>query len=224
MGVRCDDLTRWVVQLREGGNFYLEGRTAFLRGVCCASASGEKLRGKSRYLFQPCPIEAWAGVLLSAGGDVFMPCQIGDGVVLPQSPAKIHQALVLGLFKGVALQAFEFNADRIVIALGASTVVGLPRMPGAVVTAHELPKRAVPADVKVRRDLQPPDGLEIRVGIPVELVGEQTLHGIATVLTGRKADRVDHDQVDAGLRGSRPEIGRCQSLRLRVPALLPQGG
>jgi hypothetical protein len=43
--------------------------------------------------------------------------------------------------------------------------------------------------------------------IPIEPVGEQALHAIATVLPGRQTDRVDHDQVNAGTGRPGSEIG-----------------
>jgi hypothetical protein len=55
------------------------------------------------------------------------------------------------------------------------------------------------------------------------LVGEQGLHLVAAVLAWRQTDGVDHQQVDASARRSRPEVGRVQPLRWRVPALLPVG-
>ena len=103
-----------------------------------------------RQVFQPCPVEAWAGVLFSAGRNVFVPCHMRDGVVAAQVLTKISQAAVLGVFKEIAFKAFEFNADRVVIAVGPPSVLGLPCMPGAVIAADKLPKRAIAADVKVR--------------------------------------------------------------------------
>ena len=58
--------------------------------------------------------------------------------------------------------------------------------------------------------------------IPIESVGEQTLHAVATVLPRRQTDRVDHDQVNAGTGRAGSEIGGLQSLRLRMPALSPK--
>ncbi len=79
-----------------------------------------------------------------------MPRQVRDGVVLPDFLAKFGQAPVLCVFKSITLKAFKLNADRVVIAIGSSTVLGLPCMPGAVIAADKLPQRPVTAYVKVR--------------------------------------------------------------------------
>lgn len=147
---------------------------------------------------------------------------MGDGVALAQVLAKLAQTCVLCVFEDIALQAFQFNADRIVIALGTTSVLGLSGMPRPVVGADKLPQAAVTPDVKVRGDLQAPDLCEIRMRIPVQLVGEQRLHFLATVLTGWQADGVDDQQIDASASGSGAKVGRIQPLGVRVPALIPK--
>jgi hypothetical protein len=121
-----------------------------LRDVRCLLLSGKNLRRKIQQILQASPVEAWAGVLFPAGRKVFMPSDVRDGVVASQILAKSCQAPVLGVFKEIALEAFEFNADRIVVAIGSPTVLRWPCMPGALVATDELPKRAIAANVKVR--------------------------------------------------------------------------
>jgi hypothetical protein len=79
-------------------------------------------------------------------------------------------------------------------------------MPCAVIAADKLPQRAITANEKVRGDFQPSDALKVGVCVPIELVGEQALHGIAAVLAGRQADGVENDQVNADPRRAWTEI------------------
>ena len=79
-----------------------------------------------------------------------MSSHMRDGVVPFQVLAKSSQASVLRIFKEIAFEAFEFNANRVVIAVCASSVLGLPCVPGAVIAAHKLPQGAIAPDVKVR--------------------------------------------------------------------------
>lgn len=62
------------------------------------------------------------------------------------------------------------------------------------------------------------------MGVPVQLVGEERLHLLATVLAGRQADGMDHQQIDAGAWGSGAEVGRIQSLGGCIPTLVPKAG
>lgn len=78
-----------------------------------------------------------------------MPGNVRDGVVAAQVLAQLGQTPVLGIFKSVAFQAFEFDADRVVVAVGPSTVGRLTRMPGPIVAADELPQAAIAAYIEV---------------------------------------------------------------------------
>jgi hypothetical protein len=169
--------------------------------------SGKNLRRKIQQIFQTIPTEAWAGILFSSGRNVLMPRDVMDRKSKADVFAQLRQGLVLSVFEGVALQAFKFDADRIVIAVGATSVGRLPRVPSAVMAADKLPKRAVSANVKMRRNLQATNALKVRVRVPIELVGEQALHVVTAVLPRWQADGVHHDQINASTLGSRSKIG-----------------
>lgn len=61
--------------------------------------SREGLRWKVQQLLKARPFKAGTGVEFAARGNVLMPCDVGDGVVLFQFMAQLGQALVLGVFK-----------------------------------------------------------------------------------------------------------------------------
>ena len=171
--------------------------------------------------FEVAPCKTRSGVLFAAWCHVLMSGHMGDRVVLMQILAKASQLQILGWRKHTAFQTLQLNADRVVIALGTSTVLGLPRMPGPVLGADKLDQSAITSDEKMGRHLQAPDLLEIRVGIPVQLVREKGLHLWAAILARRQADRMDHHQVDACPLWPDAKIGGIDPLCRGIPAIQP---
>ena len=94
-------------------------------------------------------------------------------------------------------------------------------MPGPVVDRDELDQAAVTSDEKVRRDLCPPDMLEVRVCRPVKLVEEQLLDFVAAVLARREADRVNHHHADGLHRRAWAKIRRGGVADALQPAITP---
>ena len=73
-------------------------------------------------------------------------------------------------------------------------------MPGTVVTTDELPDFALSLNEEMGRDFEATNALEVRVCVPIQLVGEQLMHSLRAVFTRWQADGVNHDQIDLGLR------------------------
>lgn len=135
--------------------------------------------------------------------DLFVPRDVLDGVTLCNVVADPDQGLVLSGFEGEALQALQFNADGIVVALAPATVDRLPCMPGSLIAVHKLPQCTGALDEKMGGHLQSANALVVRVRVPVQSVGEQLLHGAAAVFTRGQADGMHHDQVHPrGLYGA----------------------
>jgi len=149
---------------------------------------------------------------------------VRDGIGACNGFAQTGQAFVLSGLKGLALQAFQLNADGVVVAIGAPPVFGLACVPGPVIAADKLPQCTIAPYIEVGRHLQPPDLPKVGVSVPVQLVGEQGLHFVTAVLARRQADGMHHQQVDARTDRSGPEVGRIQPLGVAVPAVLPKGG
>ena len=149
---------------------------------------------------------------------------IGDGVVFLQGLAKLVQLRVLCVLKQISLKAFEFDADRVVVAIAAPTVFGCPSVPSAVVGADKLPQTTIAADEKVRRHTQTLDLQKVGVRLPVKLVGKERGHFGPAILAGRQADRVDHQQINAGAFRSGAMVGRIESVGRGVPAMVPKLG
>src|SRR5690606_5191566 len=106
------------------------------------------------------PIEPRARVLLAARGDVFMPCDVGNGVTPCNVLAELCQRGVLRKGKKASLQPLHLNANRVVIALRSASVGRLPRMPGAQIAVNELPKPPYAVHKKMCRHFQPSDAVE----------------------------------------------------------------
>jgi hypothetical protein len=119
----------------------------FLR--VASKSQGEVLIWQFYSRFQALPVKARTRIVFAAGRDVLMAGDVRYRVVPVQGLAQPTQLLVLGVLEHIAFQAFEFDADRVVIALGASSVLGLAGMPGPVVGADKLPQAAVATDIKM---------------------------------------------------------------------------
>ena len=146
-------------------------------------------------------------IQFSARRDVLMAGHVGQRVLLRQGKDQVGQGLVLRRREGVAFQALKFYTDGVVVAVVPPPVARWAGVPGAVVATDKLPQATVTADEKVGRDLQAPDGLEVRVGVPVELVAKQLPDFGATIDTRRQADGMQHQQVNRGLWRSGAKVG-----------------
>ena len=69
------------------------------------------------------PIKTRAGVLFAIRRHMFVPGDVGDGPLLDQCAAQRAQRLVLRVFKAFTLKAFELNANGVVVAVVAPSVV-----------------------------------------------------------------------------------------------------
>ena len=82
--------------------------------------------------------------------------------------------LVLLWLKETAFNAFEFNTDRIVIAVPAP--IGEAPVPGAVIATDKLPQLPLALDIKMAGDFEVVQARVIGVSVAVQLVGKQLLH------------------------------------------------
>jgi len=87
-------------------------------------------------------------------GNVLVSGQVLNGIVLQEAGTKSTQGFVLLCLKTFALQAFEFNANGVIVAVVPSAVMGHACVPGFVVTTDHLNQFALSADEKVGRDLE----------------------------------------------------------------------
>ncbi len=150
-----------------------------------------------------------------------MPRKMGNGILKVQRLAKLTELCVLSLFKWVTFEALKLYAYGVIVAMASAPILRLSCMPSAVVDADKLPKCAVASNIKVSRHLQAPDLREIGVSVPVQLVGEQRLNFVASILTGWQADRVNHHQINTCTVGAQSKIWRVQSYSLMVPTAAP---
>jgi hypothetical protein len=82
-----------------------------------------KLQGgtvSSHLLTKVQPIKSGTWIGFSSRCNVFMSCHMGYGVLLLDRFAQLNQAEVLLGLKEPAFQAFEFNANGVIIAIAAA--------------------------------------------------------------------------------------------------------
>lgn len=127
---------------------------------------------------------------------MFVACNSRDGVALQDGGTEPNQCFILAVFKETSFDPLKFNSDRIVVAVAAAAVTGGTRMPGAVIGVDELLEFAIATDEKVARHFHALDTFEVGVLVPVQLVGKKALHIVTTILTRRKTDAMQHDQVN----------------------------
>ena len=76
-----------------------------------------------RQLLQKSPIKPCARVCFAARCNVFMPCNVFNGILILKAFAECGESGVLNRFKETALNAFQLNPNRVVVAIAAPTVV-----------------------------------------------------------------------------------------------------
>src|SRR5687767_5778018 len=106
------------------------------------------------------PVEAGPRVQFAAWRDVLVASDVIDRVALRDGRQQALQRFVLPGFEGLAFQALELDADRIVVAVVAAAPARGSGVPGPRITVDELPQLAVAPHIEMRRDLQPANGLE----------------------------------------------------------------
>ena len=155
---------------------------------------------------------------------MFMAGQVSNRVVLQQGGTHAGQGFVLRFFEHPAVDAFELNANGVVVAVVASAVAGCTGMPGTLVATDKLAQVPIAADEKVRGHLHAFDAFEIRMRVPIQRIGEQALDLVTAKLPGWQADGVDHDKVNPRVYRAWTEIGRGYPACKLVPAITPQWG
>src|ERR1019366_8136402 len=176
--------------------------------------------GHGQRTAQSWPVEGRAGIVLSARRDVLVPGDRRDRIALGQTADHCTEALVLGRIEALAFEAFELDADRIVVAVAAAAPVRSAGMPGPLVARDELEQRTVATHEGMRRDPEGANRLEIWVRAPVEPIGEEPLDRVAAVFARGQADRMDDDEVDHRSGRPRSEVWRRDPHGLAQPTVL----
>ena len=144
------------------------------------------------------------GLATEGGSDVGMADAVLDRIFALERPGQIRQYRVLGIGECLVVGAFEFDADRKVVAAVAAAPSGLPGMPGAPGTRDKLDQFAIAAYEEVAGNLVVMDFAIVRVGARIKAIGEQFDDAGAAELARRKADAVNDQELDG--RTSRPVI------------------
>jgi len=182
----------------------------------CRQGSGSAQRAP-----QLAPIKARPRIEFSARRDVFMAHDLTQPVVARQQTQQACQRKVLAAVEAQTVQALQLDANGPVIAVLAVSPTGNTRMPGTLMTRHELQHTPTAADKEVRRHPQVLDGLEVRVGGCVQGVGEETLHRVATPMSRRQTDGMNDRQRGHDPRRTRAEVGAGPVRCALPPAVMP---
>ncbi len=127
-------------------------------------------------------------------------------ILVPQTDYQLRQLLVLGIGIVFVVTTLELDSDGKIITIVTALLAGSTRMPGPIIEGDELDQVSIALDQAMRRNLE---ALDLgKIGMPgrIELVGEQLLDETTTIFSGRQADAVNHDQVDACVIRARFEI------------------
>ena len=105
------------------------------------------------------------------------------------------ECVILGRFVGNSVRAFQFHADREVIASRAALIAGLAGMPCSIGKFYELRQAAVSRHQQVRRHPQFTYFGKIGMQIERQRIREQPVYPGAAEFSGRQADAVHDDQI-----------------------------
>ena len=183
---------------------------------------GKKMRLPAARALKTWPIKAVSGIIFTPRRDVLMTGDMGNRVVLANARAQRIERFVLFWLKCLALQAFEFNANGVVVAVSASTVVRCTGMPRSIVAAHQLEQLTAPANEKMRRHLESLDVFEIRMRVVQSLTTQKIHHLRAAINAWGQADGVKHNEINVGTLGALAKVWRVNALCKAVPTRLPQ--
>jgi hypothetical protein len=84
-----------------------------------------------------------------------MACNVHNGVALHDVPTQPLQTGILSVFKPIAFQTFQFNANAVIVTVVSAPVARHAGMPGTVIATDTLPKRAIASNEKMRRHGHP---------------------------------------------------------------------
>ncbi len=154
------------------------------------------------------PVKQRAGISLSRRRDVAVRSDIGkrkDGL---QRTHQASERVVLRRLERAVVSALKFHAYRKIIASAAAAPGGSTGMPRTAPDRHELDERAIAAHKKMRRNPQPPQSCEIRIGRLIQRIREEPLDRVAAELPGREADRMHHQKGYRHPRRALVAVGR----------------
>ena len=168
------------------------------------------------------PIEIRAGVGLAFRGDFVVAryrAPVEARVAGKQRIENAPEGFILTVGIGGVVGAFDFDADREVIATGAAAPARDTRVPSAAIKRDELGYRTPATYEEVRGD---PHSLKVgQAGIAgaVEGIAKEPLDRAGAEFAGRQRDTVDDDEADVRGIGSGVLVRRRRAAGLRQPMI-----
>jgi hypothetical protein len=168
---------------------------------------GETRIDPTEISLQGSPDEPRTRVLLATRRNVFVASNVGNRQPRGDGGAQAGEGGVLRGLEATTFQPFQLDTDGMVVAIVPAAPMRRACVPSPRGDIHELHQFAVASNEEMGGHRQASNLLEVGVGIPIELVGEQLFDLGATELARRQADGVDDDQVDQGAIWPRAKVG-----------------
>jgi len=103
-----------------------------------------------------------------------------------------RQSRILRIGIGFIIRTFKLNADAEIIAVVATLVARLPRVPGALSKIDKLEQLTGALYQQVRGNFNAPNLLEVRMLVPIQSIGEKALDTITAITVWRQRDIVNN--------------------------------
>src|SRR5580765_5812850 len=142
-------------------------------------------------LLKPYPIEKWPGISFSTRRNMRVTGHIGERITTTQDDSQGGQHLILPVGERRLIAAFQFYADRKIVATFTAAKCRQPSMPRPIVGRNELQQAAITLNHEMRRYSQGTQLVEIRMDIAIELIAKQRADERAAKLSWRQADAVN---------------------------------
>lgn len=153
------------------------------------------------------PVEMRAGIGLAPGRYIAVADDVGNRIAAADSFGKRRQHLVLHRHEPSLVAAFQFDADREIVAALPAAPNRRARVPGPAITGHELNQLAVTANQEMRRHAKMGNSGEIGMAGRIKPVRKQCLDGRPAESAWRQADRMNDDQFDRDARWTLVAVG-----------------
>lgn len=154
------------------------------------------------------PVKMRAGICFASTRrrDIAVADAVGNWIRCTQFRDEVRQNHILHLLERQIVRAFEFDANREIIATISITPLGFTCMPGARPARHELNQLAIATDEKVRRNASVGNFTKVGVSLRIKTIGKQLGDRISTKAPGWQADVVNHKQLDGAILRARIAI------------------
>ncbi len=145
------------------------------------------------------PVKGRTRIGFSIGRDITMANYLPlayAGIHINKHLCYLNQAFILRLSIGLIIATLQLNTDTKIITVVAALKIRNPGVPGAHMKRHKLRHLSRPLNQKMSRHMHLAQLFKIRMEGAIELVAEECTDIAATIITGRQADVMQHQQIN----------------------------